>query len=231
MIPIADEDRQPIFPVVVYLIVAINIAVFAREMLDVDPTTFIDNFALIPYDVMHGIRLPPPSPGSPFLTLVTSQFIHGSLLHIGFNLLFLLVFGPDVEYLCGHLRFLVFYLLCGIVGGIAQISVDPGGHIPSLGASGAIAGVLGAYIVNFPRNQIRTILPILIFPMIIRLPAVAVIGVWAIIQVILGFSQTNPEQEPGVAYFAHIGGFAAGVLTIYVMRERLPGPRRYRYYF
>ena len=123
--------------------------------------------------------LAPPSPPVPALTIVTSMFLHGSILHIGFNMLFLFVFGPAVEHLCGHVRFLAFYLLCGIAGGIAQIAIGPGSHVPAIGASGAIAGVLGAYLVNFPFATINTIVPIGCFPLFLRLPALLVIGLWA----------------------------------------------------
>ena len=110
------------------------------------------------------------------LTIFTSMFLHGGFLHIIFNMLFLFVFGPEIEYLCGHVRFLVFYLVAGFAGGVAQIAIDPSSHVPGIGASGAIAGVLGAYLVNFPTASINTIVPIGCFPLFLRLPAILVIG-------------------------------------------------------
>jgi membrane associated rhomboid family serine protease len=132
-------------------------------------------------------------------------------------MLFLFVFGPAIEYVCGHVRFLAYYLVCGIAGGIAQIVIGPGSHVPALGASGAIAGVLGGYLVSFPLASIRTIVPILFFPLFLRLPAILVIGVWAATQFLNGFatiSDRAAESTGGTAYFAHIGGFCAGVLLI-----------------
>ncbi|GAC1658048.1 MAG: rhomboid family intramembrane serine protease [Candidatus Elarobacter sp.] len=230
MIPIGDDERRlPAFPIVVYALIALNIYVFVRELGAPDTDRFINAFAAIPYDVTNGIVLSPPSPPFPPLTVVTSMFLHGSILHIGFNMLFLFVFGPAVESLCGHVRFLAFYLLCGIAGGTAQIAIGPGSHVPALGASGAIAGVLGAYLVNYPFARIRTIVPIGCFPLFLRLPAILVIGLWAGTQFVTGFgtiSDRAAESQGGIAYFAHIGGFCAGVLTIGLFRHTALRRRR-----
>ncbi len=221
MIPIGDDRRLPGLPVVVYLLIALNVYVFVREASAPDIDGFIDAFALIPYDVTQGVVLPPPSPPFAPLTILTSMFVHAGVLHIAFNMLFLFVFGPVIEYVCGSLGFLGFYLLCGIAGGVAQIAVAPGSHIPEIGASGAIAGVLGAYIVSFPTARINTILPIGCFPLFLRLPAIFVIGVWAAIQFVNGFGSMSPRlaSTGGTAYFAHIGGFCCGVLTIALFRR------------
>ncbi|MBV9103364.1 MAG: rhomboid family intramembrane serine protease [Candidatus Eremiobacteraeota bacterium] len=237
MIPIGDRDRSPVFPIVVYAIVVLNVYVFVREAQTPAPDAFVNAFAVIPYDVTHGIVLAPPGPPLPWFTLITSQFLHGSILHIFFNMLFLLVFGPEIEYLCGHFRFAVFYLLGGTIAGLTQVLVYPGSHVPSIGASGAIAAVLGGYIVTFPTNTIQTIVPIGCFPLFLRLPAILVIGVWAAVQFVTGFgaisTRVASEQGGGIAYFAHIGGFLAGVLLIGFFRTRPPGSvgRRYRYYY
>ena len=228
MIPIGDDERRPpFFPFVVYALIALNVWVFFGEIGAPDTDGFISAFALIPYDVTHGIVLAPPSPPFPPLTIVTSMFLHGGMLHIAFNMLFLFVFGPAVEHRCGHVRFLAYYLLCGIAGGIAQILIGPGSHVPALGASGAIAGVLGGYLVSFPFARINTIVPILFFPVFLRLPALLVIGVWAASQFITGFgtiSDRAAESQGGTAYFAHIGGFCAGVILT-ALRPRLRAPR------
>lgn len=231
MIPIGG-DRRPIFPIVVYLLIAANVYVYLQEA--GNPNLMVNAYAAIPYDITHNVVLAPPSPPVPALTLVTSMFLHGNLLHIGFNMLFLLVFGPSVEYLCGHLRFAVFYFVCGIAGGIAQVAIAPGSHVPAIGASGAIAGALGAYLVNFPFSTIRTIVPIGCFPLFLRLPALLVIGIWAVSQFFIGFSTlgaTAAESQGGTAYFAHIGGFCAGVLLIGFFKIRDATNRRYRYYY
>lgn len=223
MIPIGEGDRRRVFPVVVYLLIVANVGVFVRELNAPDIDRFVNAFAAIPYDVTHGVVLAAPSPPVPALTLLTAMFLHGSWSHIVFNMLFLLVFGPAVEALCGHLRFLGYYLVCGIAGGIAQIATGPGSHVPALGASGAIAGVLGGYLVNFPFASINTIVPIGCFPLFIRLPAILVIGLWALTQFLSGFGTLSgraAESQGGTAYFAHIGGFCAGVLLIGLLSRR-----------
>lgn len=234
MIPFGDGRRTPTFPFVVYALIAINVWVFINEFRSPAPEAFINSFAAIPYDITQNVTLAAPSPAVPALTLVTAVFLHGSILHIFFNMLFLFVFGPEIEYLCGHARFLAFYLLAGVVGNIAQVAIGPGSHVPSIGASGAIAGVLGAYLINFPTARINTIVPIGCFPLFLRLPAIVVIGAWAATQFIHGFgaiSSRVASEQGGTAYFAHIGGFCAGVLTIGLFRIRVPGTRAYRYYY
>jgi membrane associated rhomboid family serine protease len=230
LIPIGDNRRLPVLPAIVYVLIALNVYVFFQEASAPDIDQFIDLFAVVPYDVTHGIVLPAPSPPFAPLTLVTAMFVHASVLHVAFNMLFLFVFGPVIEYVCGPVRFLTFYLLCGIAGGVAQIAIAPGSHVPEIGASGAIAGVLGAYIVSYPTARINTIVPIGCFPLFLRLPALVVIGVWAAIQFVNGFGSLSPRvavSSDGTAYFAHIGGFCAGVLTIGLFRRAagMRGPR------
>jgi membrane associated rhomboid family serine protease len=178
--------------------------------------TFVGAFALVPFDVTHGIRLGDGPPAA--LTLLTSQFLHASVPHIAFNMLFLAVFGPEIEYLTGSLRFVAFYLCCGILGGLAQISIDPSSHVPEIGASGAIAGALGAFVLRYP-----------LVPVVFGLPAFVVIGLWAGVQFVHGFGPLAPsvlsERGGGTAYFAHIGGFLAGVLGIGLFGVRAPSPR------
>ena len=235
MIPIGDDERRaPAFPFVVYALIALNVYVFFREASAPETDRFINAFATIPYDVTHWVVLAPPSPAFPPLTIVTSMFLHGSILHIVFNMLFLFVFGPAVEYLTGHVRFVAFYLLSGIAGGLAQIAIGPASHVPAIGASGAIAGVLGAYLVNYPFASIRTIVPIGCFPLFLRLPALLVIGLWAVSQFLTGFgslSDRAAESQGGTAYFAHIGGFCAGVLMIGLFKLRPAANRAYRYHY
>ena len=238
MIPIRDLSRTPVFPIAVYGLVLLNVIAFVHEVeipTEAARNAFIDDFALIPFDITHGVQLAAPAPPT-LLTLVTSQFLHGSVLHIFFNMLFLAVFGPEIEYLAGHVRFIGFYLICGIAGNVAQVAMSPGSHVPGIGASGAIAGILGAYLLRFPTNSIETIVPIGCFPLFLRLPAVLIIGVWAAIQFIHGFGPVSTrvlsEQGSDIAYFAHIGGFSAGVLLSALFVKSAPARqgRRYRYY-
>jgi membrane associated rhomboid family serine protease len=234
VIPFGDGRRLPIFPIVVYALIALNVYVFVQELAAPDTEGFITSFAAIPFDITNTVVLARPSPPIPALTIVTSMFLHGSVLHIFFNMLFLLVFGPGIEYLCGHLRFLLLYLVCGIAGGAAMISVGPASHVPEIGASGAIAGVLGAYIVNFPRANVNTIVPIGCLPVFLRLPAFVVIGVWAGVQFLHGFGTLSDKvssEVGGTAYFAHIGGFCAGVLLIGFFRIRSATTRGYKFYW
>ncbi|MDQ2859088.1 MAG: rhomboid family intramembrane serine protease [Candidatus Eremiobacteraeota bacterium] len=237
MIPIRNTRRLPVFPFAVYALVAINVAVFYSEMSlpgESVRDAFINRYALIPYDVTSGVQIAAAPPT--LATLVTAQFLHGSFLHIFFNMLFLVVFGPEVEYLAGHARFVAFYLFCGIVGNVAQTVVMPGSHVPAIGASGAIAGILGAYVLRFPTNSVETIVPIGCFPLFLRIPAYLVIGFWAVTQFVHGYgtlsSRVLSEQGGGTAYFAHIGGFLAGVFSIGAFARGRIGrlPRRYRYY-
>jgi membrane associated rhomboid family serine protease len=205
------------FPLAVWGLIAANVVFFCQELLVPSPELFINSFALIPYDLSRNITLPPPSPPFPGFTLITSQFLHDGILHIAANMLFLFVFGPEVECLTGTLRFIVFYVLCGVFAGIAQYSIFPMSHLPSIGASGAIAAVLGAYILQFPTNRVRA----------------SVIALWAVAQCIHGFgalsSHVLSEQGGRIAYFAHIGGFLSGVFLIRFFATRTPeGKRRIR---
>jgi rhomboid family protein len=210
-------------PVVTLAIVVVNVWVFGRERAaGAGLDSFLNAFAAIPYDITHGIVLGAPSPGVPLLTVVTSMFVHVSPAHIGFNMLFLIVVGPAVEYLCGHLRFAVLYLACGIAGAGLAVLVDPASHVPMVGASGAIAGVLGAYLV-YPLVEVNTIVPIPLPHRDLRLAAVLLIGFWALTQFLNGLgtmSARAAESTGGTAYFAHIGGFCAGVLLIGLMKIR-----------
>lgn len=234
MIPYADERRPPVFAVAVWVIIAANVYGFYLELTARSPAYFIDEFALVPYNVTHGIQLAPPSPHPYFLTIVTSMFLHGGFAHIFFNMLFLAVFGPRMERYFGHAGFFAIYLVCGIAGGAAQIASDPVSHIPEIGASGAIAGILGGYIVTYPASRIDTVTPIGCFPLFLQLPAVLVIGIWAALQFFLGFQTFDPRaNQGGTAYFAHIGGFSCGAIVagLYGLgggRKRSLGPRSRR---
>lgn len=240
MIPLGDAgDRVPIFPFAVYALIAVNVVVFLHELSLTQSCgsgcmqAFVTGYGAVPYDITHDIA-PRGAPQPIYATLVTSLFIHGGWLHIIGNMLYLFVFGPEVEYLTGGLRFVIFYLLVGIVGGIVQILAAPGSHIPTVGASGAIAGVLGAYIVTFPTRTINTLVPIGCFPLFLRLPALVVIGFWALLQFLNAGALTTHTmtEQGGIGYFAHIGGFVAGLVLIAFFRvRRARGARRYRYHY
>ena len=235
LIPISDDNTGRLStPFIVYLLIAVNVLVFFIELSG--GQEFIAAYSVIPYEISHGIELVTTGPlrrgdipqaqgPSPiYLTLLTSMFMHGGFMHIAGNMLYLWIFGDNVEDDFGHVKFVVFYLVCGIAASISQIAIDPNSTIPSLGASGAIAGVLGAYLIMFPRNRVRCILPLGFIWTTIELPAVAVLGFWIILQVIsqyTAFSHTA-KRSGGVAYMAHIGGFVAGIILTFLFRSRRP---------
>jgi membrane associated rhomboid family serine protease len=149
------------------------------------------------------------------------MFLHGGFLHVGGNMLFLWIFGDNIEDVMGHVRFLLFYLLCGIAGGLAQVLIDRDSMVPVVGASGAISGVMGAYLLLFPRGMIRVATLLIIIPLIFRLPAIIVIGFWFVLQALSGYASLGMAQqvEGGTAFFAHIGGFVAGAVLVWLFAD------------
>ena len=245
MLPIADENERGHGPAVVSLaFIGLNIAVFLLLQGAGSPSgeDFTYGYSAVPFEITHGVDLVGPTEitigGTPvlipqepgpypiWLTLITSMFMHGGLLHLGGNMLFLWIFGDNVEHRIGHIPFLVFYLVAGIIASFAQILTSPDSYIPTLGASGAISGVLGAYIVMFPANRVTVLF--LRFPM--QVPAIVAIGIWAVLQFISGFGAfaVTDETGGGVAYMAHIGGFVAGVVAGFAFRAIFSEPRRPR---
>jgi membrane associated rhomboid family serine protease len=245
MFPIHDENERGQGPAVVSLaFIAINVVVFVVLQgagATLEGAEFTYGFSAVPYEITTGVDLTTPQEisvgGQPvevpqfpgptpiWLTLLTSMFMHGGWLHLGGNMLFLWIFGDNVEHRIGHLNFLFFYLILGVVASLAQILVAPDSVIPTLGASGAISGILGAYLVLFPGNRVLVIL--LRFP--IWVPAVAAIGMWAVLQVISGIASLGTAGEAGgVAYMAHIGGFFAGVVGGFAIRTLLGETRHQR---
>jgi membrane associated rhomboid family serine protease len=241
MFPIGEENsgRRSI-AIVVFLLLLVNIFVFLVELTGGEP--FIAAYAAVPYEISHGVDLTrpvivpglgvipqAPGPAPIYLTLFTSMFMHAGLLHLAGNMLYLWIFGRHIEDNFGHLKFLAFYLICGVAAAVAQIAPDPDSVIPALGASGAIAGVLGAYLVMFPGNRIRVLLPLGIIWTTVRLPAVIVIGFWIVLQLFSGFAtiieHTAQQQGGGVAYLAHIGGFIAGVVLSFFFRRPIKAER------
>jgi membrane associated rhomboid family serine protease len=208
MFPIGDDDSgRRTTPVVTYVLIALNLIFFFVELSGGEP--FIEHWAVIPRQLIE-------NPGGELPTIFTSMFMHAGWLHLGGNMLYLWIFGDNVEDNFGHLKFLIFYLLCGIAATLAQLAFSAGSNIPNLGASGAIAGVLGAYILLFPRGQVRVLMGRGIIPM----PALAVIGIWIVLQFVSGIgSISNSAETGGVAYMAHIGGFVAGIVLTFVLRS------------
>lgn len=194
-------------------IIALNVLVFIMELAG-NMQAMAFNYGAIPKAML---TLQSNQPISPVLTVFTAMFLHGGFLHIGGNMLYFWIFGNNIEDKLGHGRFLVFYLLSGVVAAYSNALVDPTSTVPMIGASGAIAGILGAYILLFPRAQVYTVIILIFFIQIVRLPSLIVIGFWIIIQVINGLMASGVTgQHAGVAWFAHIGGFLFGLGMIKV---------------
>lgn len=220
MVPIRDENPSRTTPYVTYGLILLNILVFIYEASLMGPRldSFFHTWAVVPEELtasLEGVR------GFFFpgeaLTLITSQFLHGGLLHLGGNMLYLWIFGNNVEDQMGHLRFLFFYLLCGVLAGLAQYFFSMGSEVPSLGASGAIAGVLGAYVLRFPQVRVLALVPIFLLFFTVRIPAVVFLGIWFVQQAFYGVASlgapTNIGMESGgIAYWAHAGGFVVGAI-------------------
>ena len=242
MFPVKDNIPTDRFPVVTVALIALNvIAYFFWQQGGLsfgDPSSQhyvcnIANYAQIPYEVTHwgkqvsaqGCTTDAPT----WLTLFTSMFMHGGLLHLGGNMLFLWIFGNNVEDSMGPVKFLAFYLLAGLAATALQVLVGPNSTVPNIGASGAIAGVLGGYILLFPRARVVTIIFIVFFFTILELPALLILGFWFVQQVLFGyFDFANPTGGGGgVAYFAHIGGFAFGLLAIKLFADERKRRRQY----
>jgi membrane associated rhomboid family serine protease len=217
LFPIGDENSgERLRPVVNYGLIALNLIVFLYELMltDSDLSRFIFRWGAVPAEVSNGNRV---------LTIVTSQFLHGGWLHIAGNMLFLWVFGDNVEDVMGHAKYLAFYLLCGCAAALLQVVSSPHSVDPLVGASGAISGVLAAYLVLFPRGKIRTLILLGWIPLIFLFPAWVEIGYWIVLQFLSGLvtlSVTTADTNGGVAYFAHIGGFVAGLLLVLLLRDR-----------
>lgn len=193
-------------PVVVYTLIALNLAFFFAELNGGD--SFIVRWAFVPRRFLA-------DPAGGFATVFTSMFMHGGWMHLGGNMLYLWIFGDNVEDRFGHVKFLVFYLLCGVAATFAQMAFNSGSNVPNLGASGAIAGVLGGYILLFPGTRVR----VLMGRSIVHMPALVVIGLWIVLQLVSGIGTIAPAEDTGgIAYMAHIGGFAAGFVLALVLR-------------
>jgi membrane associated rhomboid family serine protease len=222
MIPLGvDPGPRRLAPVVTVVLLLINVAAFVYEMsLGEGIERLFRSAGVTPLEFTRGQDLPPPAPlGIFYTTLLTSMFLHGGLLHIASNMLYLWVFGDNVEDRMGHGRFLLFYLLCGLVASAVHIFFNAGSQIPSVGASGAIAGVLAGYLILFPRASIRTLLVLGIFITMTRVPALLLIGFWFVTQVFSGIASLGvTEQTAGVAFWAHVGGFLAGLVLVFFFR-------------
>jgi membrane associated rhomboid family serine protease len=203
IIPLGDASRTPRrWPAITALIIATNVVVFGLELAGGQP--FVTKWSVIPAEV---------SAGHDLITILTAMYMHGGWSHIIGNMVFLWAFGPEVEDAMGRLRYLVFYLVGGVVAMVSQVAANPHSTVPNLGASGAIAAVMGAFLVAYPRDQIRTVLFLWITSSIRFIPAAVFIGIWFLLQLV-SFGSVAQVQTGGVAYLAHIGGFIFGAITM-----------------
>ncbi len=210
VIPLSDASRRPSrFPVMTASLIAVNVVVFLTEL--VGGEAFVTTWSLHPADIVAGHHL---------ITILTSMFMHGSWSHILGNMVFLWAFGPEIEDLMGRRGYLVFYLLGGLAATAVQVTADPSSTVPNLGASGAIAAVMGAFLVTYPRDRIRSLLVIFVFVGVRYIPAALLIGVWFLMQLV-NLGAVAPQQASGgVAYAAHVGGFIFGAVTARLFEGR-----------
>jgi membrane associated rhomboid family serine protease len=213
MFPIGDDNSsRRTVPLVTYALIVLNVIFFFVELSGGD--AFIQKWAFVPSRFLA-------NPLADFLTLFTAMFMHAGLVHLGSNMLYLWIFGDNVEDRFGHIKFTIFYLLCGLAATFAQLAFSIGSSVPNLGASGAIAGVLGAYILLFPKGKVNVLMGRGVIPM----PALVVIGLWFVLQLFSGIgSIADTADTGGVAYMAHIGGFVAGFVLTFLLRGSRGAP-------
>jgi membrane associated rhomboid family serine protease len=210
MIPISDASRRPVrLPIATIAIIVINALVFLLELAGGD--AFINQWSFVPAHILAG---------RDYVTIFTAMFMHAGWLHIGGNMLFLWVFGPEIEDAMGPLRYLVFYLLGGVVASLAQIAVDPHSTVPNLGASGAIAAVMGVFLITYPRDQIKTVLFIGWYIGVRAIPAILLVGFWFLTQLFSEVGALATTNNGGVAYMAHVGGFLFGLVLGRLFEDR-----------
>jgi membrane associated rhomboid family serine protease len=217
MFPLRDDVPSRRFPLVTLALVVINVAIFLLEaLMGQSVYVLIETFGVVPAQLTTRWQNP-----IVLSTLITSQYLHGGWAHLIGNMWYLFIFGDNVEDRMGRVRYLGFYTLCGVIAALLQVAAAPRSTIPMIGASGAIAGVLGAYLLLYPRARVSTLIPFFYFIRIVWLPAVIVLGGWFLVQLLNGLAMLNVEMATGgVAFWAHIGGFVAGMVLMPVFRQR-----------
>jgi membrane associated rhomboid family serine protease len=250
VLPLGDLEKTRIVPLVTYALIALNVVMYVVQCDEGDQFTVA--YAATPFEITHNVDIPEPfevgipgdvnplglpgpvelrrrvidqapGPYPIWLTLFTAMFLHGSPLHLAGNMLYLWIFGDNVEEVLGAWRYLLVYLTCGLIGSLFQIAANPNSFIPTLGASGAIAGVMGMYVIWFPHNRVR----VLVFRFITEMPALLVIGLWIVMQVWEGVGSIGRLGETGgVAYLAHVGGALTGIFVAFLFHDRAEYIRR-----
>lgn len=217
MIPIRDDNPVRIVPFFTYGLIGLNVAAFVVQVASGrQAVQLVYGLGAVPAFLTG--RVPEVDPVLVWLTPVTSLFLHGGLLHLGGNMLYLWIFGNNIEEAMGHGRFLVFYLVCGVLATGGHVLANPASEVPVIGASGAISGVLAAYLLLFPHARVLTLIPLGFFTRLVYIPAVVLLGFWILLQVLNGLM--TPREAAGVAWFAHIGGFLAGLVLVVPFKRR-----------
>lgn len=231
VIPLRDTQRSRRTPVINWLLILANLLVFFYELSLTEPEleAFIIKWGVIPAVIYAPGRFSPQvlSQTSGYLSILTSLFVHMGWVHFIGNMLYLFIFGDNVEDLLGHGRYLLFYVLCGVTATAAHIAYNPLSTVPVVGASGAIAGVLGAYFVNFPRSRVLALIPIGAFMPVVEVPSIVFLFLWFITNLMSGVASLGVQAQGGVAWWAHIGGFLAGMVLSLLWRRRRVSPRYY----
>lgn len=227
MIPLRSSERTYSFPTITLLLIVINVIVFLFELSLPEYPAYVHTRALTLNNFIGAYGIVPDR--FYFPTLLTSMFIHGGFMHIAGNMWFLWIFGKGIEDLLGHARFLVFYLACGLIAGYVHVITNPNSPVPTVGASGAIAGVMGAYLIKFPKARIVTLVPLFIFITTLDIPAAFLLLYWFVIQFFSGLGSVGytTVSKGDVAWFAHVGGFVSGMILVTLMHTR----ERYRPYW
>ena len=236
MFPLKDDVPSRSFPLVTVALIVVNVAIYFYEFaLWFDPTggtaqggrlyeAFLFEFGLLPCRLAEQCppRLTTSLAGAPapWLTVLTSMFVHGGLFHVAGNMLYLWIFGDNVEDVMGRRRFLVFYLLCGGVAAAAQALANPASAVPMVGASGAVSGALGAYLLLYPNARVWTLIMFGFFWRVVPIPALVVLGFWIVVQLVNALVTFGEDKAGGVAFLAHVGGFVAGMALVHVFRQR-----------
>ena len=227
MFPIGDENEHSGLAFVTIALIVLNVIAFLNEINRPEEAVqaFIFAWGVVPREYVAGVDLPPLIPYPYWSTMITSMFLHGGWGHLGGNMLFLWIFGDNIEHRLGHLRFVIFYVLCGLAASIAHIVFNSGSAVPAVGASGAISGVLGGYLLMFPRNRVY----VMTWGGVVGVPALFMLGLWIVMQFISGM--TADARGGGVAYMAHIGGFVAGLVLapLFALGRSRPATRTRTY--
>ncbi|MFO0795146.1 MAG: rhomboid family intramembrane serine protease [Candidatus Brocadiaceae bacterium] len=225
MIPIRDRNPSGVFPIITVGIIALNVLVFIFELSlghRLDDVLF--QCGVVPLKIFYSADIPDTTVVNTYFPFLTYMFFHAGFIHLVGNMWYLWIFGDNVEDALGRIKFILFYLICGIGSAAVHVYINKQSEVPCVGASGAIAGVLGAYMVTFPRARVLVIIPLFIIWQMIELPAIVVLGFWFIIQFFVGTASISSAQSGGVAWWAHIGGFILGIILIKIFPKS-----RYRY--